>query len=128
MDEGNTEKTTKLVGVRWLRGEIFLSEIFCKKERVKKVISLIGFEGAFIVESQGHGGGLAFLWRNKEEISLRTYNKNHIDVTVDIEGWSKYILTELYSEPDRARHQEIWELICKLNTDSDLPWCMIVIM
>lgn len=40
---------------------------------------MIGFEGVFTVEAQGHIGGLILFWRNKDDITLRSYNKNHIE-------------------------------------------------
>ncbi|KAK1361570.1 hypothetical protein POM88_046044 [Heracleum sosnowskyi] len=42
-------------------------------KRVEKVKEIIGFEGAFTVETQGHSGGLAFLWMNKKEATILSY-------------------------------------------------------
>lgn len=38
---------------------IFLCEILCKRNKVESVAKLLGIEGFFIVESQGHSGGIA---------------------------------------------------------------------
>lgn len=40
---------------------IFLCEIPCRKERVEQVCNKIGFEGMFVVETQGHSGGFGRL-------------------------------------------------------------------
>ncbi|XP_074356448.1 uncharacterized protein LOC141696167 [Apium graveolens] len=77
------------------------------------------------VESQGHSGGVAFLWRNKEEASLRSLSKNHIDLDITIQGWQRFRLTGLYGEPDRAKRKETWQLIRNLSTTSSLPWVLI---
>lgn len=61
---------------------------------------MLGFEGAIVVASQGHSGGLAFLWRNKEEVTVLLLIKNHIDVLIDMKGVQKYRLTGIYGEPD----------------------------
>lgn len=45
---------------------------------------MLGFEGAFFVDVQGRSGGLALLWRNKEEVQMLSYSKNHIDVLVNM--------------------------------------------
>lgn len=58
---------------------MFLCENLCKKYRVEIVKQMIGFEGVFTVEAQGHIGGLILFWRNKDDITLRSYNKNHIE-------------------------------------------------
>lgn len=61
---------------------MFLYEILCKQLIVEKLQHSIGFEGNLVVETQGHIGGVALLWRYKEEVTLSSYNKNHIDVTI----------------------------------------------
>lgn len=104
---------------------VFFTEILCKADRVDKVRGLIGFEGALIVESRGHSGGLAFLWRNKHEAIVMSYSKNHIDVVIEMKGWSKYRLAGIYGEPDRAKRRETWELICRLHSQTSLPWVLI---
>lgn len=65
------------------------------------------------------------LWRNKEEALLNYYSKNHIDLTVSIEGWPKFRITGICGEPDRAKRRETWQLIKNLCSVSDLPWCLI---
>lgn len=82
---------------------IFLSETLCKKEKVENVRKKIRFEGTFVVNCQGQGGGLAMFWRNKEEITLQTYSNNHIDVVINIQGLPPFRLTGLYGEPNRTK-------------------------
>lgn len=79
---------------------VFLCEILCNKNKVDRVRDMLGFEGAIAVDSQGHSGGLAFLWRNKDEVTLLSLRKNHIDVLIDMKGVQKYRLTGIYGEPD----------------------------
>lgn len=63
----------------------------------------LGFEGAFTVESQHQGGGIALLWRHNNEVSLQSFSEHHIDVMVEINGWRKFRLTGIYGEPNRAK-------------------------
>ncbi|XP_074326914.1 uncharacterized protein LOC141664858 [Apium graveolens] len=86
---------------------------------------MLGFEGAIAVDSQGHSGGLAFLWRNKEDVILLSLSKNHIDVLIEMKGVQKYRLTGIYGEPDRTKRMETWALIRSLNNQSAMPWCLI---
>ena len=100
---------------------VFLSETLCKQETVEKVQNILMFEGAILVDSQGHSGGLAMLWRNGNKVQVMSYRKNHIDVLVEIKGWNKFRLTGLYGEPDCAKRKETWELIRGLQNLSTMP-------
>lgn len=104
---------------------IFLCETLCKKDKIERVQKSLGFEGMLAVECEGQGGGLAILWKNKNEVSVASYSINHIDAVVDIQGWSRYRLTGIYGEPNRIRRRSTWELIRNLSRDNNLPWCLI---
>lgn len=86
---------------------------------------MMKFEGPFAVDIDGKSGGTALLWRNQEEVQLLSYSKNHIDVKVVIREWSKFRLTGIYCEPDRARRRETWKLIRDLKPKSMLSWCLL---
>ncbi|XP_074342398.1 uncharacterized protein LOC141679917 [Apium graveolens] len=86
---------------------------------------MVGFEGAYTVDAQGHSGGLVLFWRNKDEVTVQSHSKNHIDVIVEVHGKFKYRLTGFYGEPDRTKRNETWDLIRRLHTQSVLPWCII---
>ena len=104
---------------------VFLCETICKKETVEKARISLGFEGMITVEARGHSGGIALLWRHKDEVSLSSFNKNHIDVIVSTKEGIKYRLTGVYGEPDRSKREETWSLIRNLASDNTLPWCLI---
>ncbi|XP_074342605.1 uncharacterized protein LOC141680216 [Apium graveolens] len=78
-----------------------------------------------IVETQGHSGGIAFLWRNKDEVNLNSYSKNHIDLTIHNKPGQLYRVTGVYGEPDRRKRSETWNLLRTLAMDNNLPWCLI---
>lgn len=44
---------------------IFLSETLVKQQKVNSVCKLIHFAGCFAIDAQGHGGGLALMWKNE---------------------------------------------------------------
>lgn len=104
---------------------IFLCETLSKQDQLEKVKKYLGFEGLLVVDCQGQSGGLALIWRNKNEVSLRSFSKNHIDVEVNVQGWSRFRLTGLYGEPNRAKRRETWDLIRFLARDNSLPWVLI---
>lgn len=77
------------------------------------------------VDCQGQGGGLALLWKNKNEVVVDSFSTNHIDIRVSIQGWSCFRLTGIYGESNRARRRSTWNLIRNLSRDNNLPWCLI---
>ncbi|XP_074352761.1 uncharacterized protein LOC141691911 [Apium graveolens] len=104
---------------------LLLSEILCKRNTVEKLQNRIGFEGMVIVETQGHSGGIDFLFRNNDVVNLNSYSKNHIDLTNHNKQCQLYRVTGVYSEPDRRKRSEIWNLLRTLAMYNNLPWCLI---
>lgn len=75
---------------------VFLCETLCRKEKMDSVCSKLGYEGVFVVDAQGRSGGLALLWRDVDQVSLRSYSQNHIDVEVRVAGIDPWRLTGFY--------------------------------
>lgn len=78
-----------------------------------------------VVETQGHSGGIALLWRYNNEVKLNSYNKNHIDDNVRNKEGDNFKLTGVYGEPDRNKREETWNLLRRLSNINTLPWCLI---
>ncbi|XP_074352129.1 uncharacterized protein LOC141691294 [Apium graveolens] len=78
----------------------------------------------FAVDCQGQGGGLAFLWRNKDEAAL-SFSINHIDMVITVHGWKQFRLTGLYGEPDRLKRRSTWDLIRNISSTNSIPWCVV---
>lgn len=105
---------------------IFLCETLCKKVKVEKIRSLLGFEGLVVVEPRGHSGGLVFLWRFKEEAQLLSFSQNHIDLLLSPKNCPIFRLSGMYGEPDRLKREYTWNLIRRLESSSPShPWCII---
>uniref|UniRef100_A0A803QQI1 Reverse transcriptase domain-containing protein n=1 Tax=Cannabis sativa TaxID=3483 RepID=A0A803QQI1_CANSA len=104
---------------------VFLCETKCNKSRVEWVGNQLVFEGIFVVQAQGFSGGLALLWKNKDEEFLLGFSSNHIDLSITIDCISSWRLTGLCGEPNRGRRQHTWELFRELARRYDSPWCII---
>ena len=91
-------------------------------ERIK---NLLKFEGSFVVDSVRGGGGLMLMWKEMSWVSLISYSRNHIDVTVRIPGMTEWRLTGYYGFPERNKKRDSWELLKNLSGKSILPWCCI---
>ncbi|XP_030505125.2 uncharacterized protein LOC115720103 [Cannabis sativa] len=94
-------------------------------DRVDWVGRALGFEGIFVVEAHGLSGGLAFLWKNKDEGSLLGFFQNHIDMKIATLDGNWWRITGVYGEPNRAQRDQTWTLLKTLARNSTLPWCVI---
>lgn len=103
----------------------FLSETICKKDKMDRIRTKLGFEGMITVDPLGRSGGITLLWREKEQVTLISMSNNHIDVETTVAGMGHGRLTGIYGEPDRARRRKTWDLLRNLSRDSNLPWCLI---
>ncbi|XP_074322878.1 uncharacterized protein LOC141659850 [Apium graveolens] len=104
---------------------VFLCETIDNKSKVERVRRSLRFDGVISVDAIGKSGGLALMWRDKEQVQLRSLSKYHIDVEISMEGKDKWRLTGIYGEPDRTQRRKTWELLRNLARDSNLPWCVI---
>ncbi|XP_060959188.1 uncharacterized protein LOC133030459 [Cannabis sativa] len=94
-------------------------------DRVDWVGRALGFEGVFVVEAHGLSGGLAFLWKNKDEGSLLGFSQNHIDMKIATLDGNWWRLIGVYEEPNRTQRDQTWTLLKTLTRNPTLPWCVI---
>lgn len=85
---------------------VFLCETKDNKGRLEKVRESLGFDGLFTVDPHGRSGGLALVWKVKDQVQLRSSSRNHIDVEISIAGKDKWRLTGVYGEPDRTQRRK----------------------
>lgn len=57
-------------------------------------------------------------------MSVDSYSINHIDTTINIQGWSCFRFTSIYGEPNKARRRLTQNLIGRLARNN-LSWCII---
>ncbi|XP_074346272.1 uncharacterized protein LOC141685047 [Apium graveolens] len=103
---------------------VFLSEILVNKNNIEALCKSIHFAGSFTIDAQGHGGGLALLWKNVGALEIRGTYSNYIDFEVNYEQIGSWRYTGFYGCPERERCQESWNLFTDLATGSSLPWCV----
>uniref|UniRef100_A0A803NJS2 Zinc knuckle CX2CX4HX4C domain-containing protein n=1 Tax=Cannabis sativa TaxID=3483 RepID=A0A803NJS2_CANSA len=77
--------------------------------------------GLFMVDVQGHSGGLALLWRFDDEANLLGFSNSHIDLKITVSGTPSWQLTEMYGEPNRHLRRKTWDLLHDLSSESSLP-------
>ncbi|KAL8132768.1 hypothetical protein AgCh_008304 [Apium graveolens] len=104
---------------------IFLCETKDSKGRLERVRRELRFDGMLTVDPQGRSGGLTLMWKEKDQVKLRSISRNHIDVEVCSENKDMWRLTGIYGEPDQAQRRKTWDFLRNLARDSNLPRCAI---
>ncbi|KAK1356412.1 hypothetical protein POM88_049668 [Heracleum sosnowskyi] len=114
-------RQTKMIGAKWLRDgggnsrNLQTEEPWSSNKKTNITPQNQEMDGDG--ENQGNV--------TNQEVMVLSYSKHHIDVVIETKGWSRYRLTDIYGEPDRAKMKEKWELICRLHSQMSLPWVLI---
>lgn len=61
---------------------VFLCKMVSRQDVLERVCIYLKFECELLVNSYGRSGGIALLWRNKEDVELLTYARNYINVKI----------------------------------------------
>ncbi|KAL9678179.1 hypothetical protein QQ045_016018 [Rhodiola kirilowii] len=83
----------------------------------------LGFSNCFIVKSLGKSGGLAVLWDNDVDLTVRSYSDNNVDVGIKAD--SSFRLTLFYGDPVASRRRLSWNLLRRLSQFGDDPWIVL---
>ncbi|KAL9675120.1 hypothetical protein QQ045_003321 [Rhodiola kirilowii] len=83
----------------------------------------LGFKNCFSVDRRGLAGGLALLWNEEVEVSVRSYSRWHIDASVRAE--TCFRLTLFYGNPKVSKREESWQLLRMLKGASDEDWIVM---
>lgn len=104
---------------------VFLCETISSYSKMESLCNKLGFGNFIAVEPQGKSGGIALLWKNADAVSLISYLRFHIDVSVRSTGGNVWRLTGIYEEPVRSQRHKTWDLLRNLSRDANLP-CVLV--
>ncbi|XP_074342276.1 uncharacterized protein LOC141679766 [Apium graveolens] len=104
---------------------VFLCETIAVKSKLEYVQNKLGYEGLFVVDPVGRSGGIALLWKEKEQVDILGFSQHHIDARVKGDNTIEWRLTGVYGEPDRLQRHKTWDLLRNLARDANLPWCVI---
>ena len=75
---------------------IFLIETLVNDEKIEQLRIQLGFDGMFVVNRVGRGGGLALLWKQPMTCNLLSFQNNFIDVSVHVPNKVVWRLTCFY--------------------------------
>lgn len=104
---------------------VFLSKTLVKKNKIAQLCKQGGFSIHYVVDVQGHSGGLALLRKNEGGVQIINSCNNFIDFEVVNDQVARWRYTGVYGYPERGRRQEAWNMLRCLAERSSLPWCII---
>ena len=61
---------------------VFLIETKARISFMEKYKYRLGFQNGLIVPSDGKSGGLALLWKQYADVSVKSYSNSHIDAVL----------------------------------------------
>lgn len=104
---------------------VFLCETLSSNDQMEQIRLKLNFQGLIVVQPRGRSDGLALLWRDSDQVKLRSLSQNHIDVELTTRDMHTWRLIGFYGEPHRNLRERTGDLLRHLARDSNLPWCII---
>lgn len=104
---------------------MFFMETRLNRNKMQVIINKIAFTCAFMVDCEGQSSGLALLWKERIEVDVANYSRNHIDAKIILEGSeSPWRFTGFYGFPERHNWRRSWTLLKQLASLNPLPWML----
>ena len=97
---GNPKTVRALHSLVKLKGPtvLFLMETKLSSKKMEIIRVKVGFDYAFTVPSVGRSGGLALLWKQEVDVSIRNFSQHHIDAHMEsIKGFAGALLAFMAS-------------------------------
>ena len=101
---------------------VFLAKTWADEARLKDVKRKIQFENMFVSLRTTRGGGLVLFWRESVNISVASFDKNHIDAIINKNKENEWRFIGFYGEPGTHKRIESWDLLRSLNQKFRVPW------
>ena len=79
---------------------VFLMETLLDGKKAETVCETLRYEGCFVVQREGHSGGLMMLWKDKKWGRIIGSSCNHIDLLVTMVDNEPWRLTGFYGYPE----------------------------
>ncbi|KAK6153847.1 hypothetical protein DH2020_013486 [Rehmannia glutinosa] len=100
---------------------VFLMETKLYGSNASSLRVKLGYHNGVVVDSVGRSGGLALLWREEVNVSVKFMGRFFIDSIISNAG-SDWRFTGFYGNPDRSQRIHSWSLIRRLSELYQLPW------
>lgn len=103
---------------------IFLCETKLTKVEWGRMKLKLGFAKCEAVDCEGVGrrGGLALLWRDSVDLSIKAVSSNYVDSWVRHDNGSFWRFTGFYGNFESSRKMESWNKLRDLGEQFNMPW------
>ena len=86
----------------------------------------VGFTQGLIVPSDGKSEGLALLWKQDLNVSVKGYSRWYIDAIVDTKSdVGTWRFTGFYDQPGTSKRYESWAQLKELSQKCNMPWICV---
>ncbi|KAK7260044.1 hypothetical protein RIF29_25766 [Crotalaria pallida] len=107
-------------------GLMCLYETHSGGDRAKRIINRLGFNGFYVVDAQGHAGGIWVLWDdNNWKVDVISSNYQLVHLKVQFHNCDPWLLTTVYGNPHPQYRHTLWENIREIEISVAGPWCLM---
>ncbi|MBA0672225.1 hypothetical protein Goklo_024626 [Gossypium klotzschianum] len=92
---------------------------------LRRVVHLVGSEGIETVcpiNSEGHSGGLAMLWKDGVNLTIQNYSSHHIDSLVCMESHNNIRFMGFYGHADPNLRSRPWDILRMVRISVREDW------
>lgn len=105
---------------------IFLLEIHASGERVRKFARRTGFDGFFIIDSDGQAGGIIALWRTSIwRVDILKHSNQFLHLKVGWKREAEWCLTVVYGKPQIQARRVLWDDLREIHIGMDNSWAIV---
>ncbi|KAL2894806.1 hypothetical protein RDABS01_010715 [Bienertia sinuspersici] len=104
---------------------IFLVETKCFSQEIMRIKRRLGFKNGVMVDARGRAGGLAMMWSDDLDVTLRKMGEKFIDVTIKEASNFTWRLTGVYGWSEGNQKHKTWNLLQDLGEQNNLPWAIM---
>lgn len=100
---------------------VFLCETISSYSKMEDFYIKLCYEGFIDVEPQGKSGGVTMFWKDADNVTLLSFSRYHIDISIKLDDNKEWRLIGIYGEPSRTQRHKTLELLRNLSRDANLP-------
>lgn len=105
---------------------IFLLEIHASGDRVRKIVSKMGFDGSLIIESLGQSGGIIAIWKTSFwQVDILKQSTQYLHLEVGWKREAKWLLTVVYGKPHLQARISLWDDLREIQLGVNTAWAMV---
>lgn len=106
-------------------GGVFLAETKNRRYKVEQVCRELGFSNFFVVDPEGTGGGLCFMWKKGITVCVIGSSNYWVDMEVRFEDGKLWRYTGIYASTDMRERRLIWDEVSNFRIQGDVLWVIM---